>query len=260
MAVAAIWAGGIWLGALLLAAAGIMAMEWIGICFARDPDSGAWSPTPNPKAMALMASVLLAAMAAIFGFLFPALVIAVIGTVLVLALTGARRGLDDVILSLGVVYVVIPIVAVMAILGDDDNGLRSIFWVLAVVWATDSGAYVAGRLIGGAKLAPAISPNKTWAGLAGGVSAAVAVAMGMAAFDLAASTPRLVGLSVVLSLVAQGGDLLESALKRHFDVKDSGTIIPGHGGALDRLDGLLAAFPAVACGYLVAGSGAFIWR
>ena len=260
MALAAFWAGGIWLGALLLAAAGIMAVEWIGICLGQNLDNGAWSPSPNPKAVALLASVLLAAMAAAFGLLCPALVIAVIGTVLVLALTGARRGLDDVILSFGVVYVVIPIVAVMVLIGDNDYGLRSVFWVLAIVWATDSGAYAAGRLIGGDKLAPTISPSKTWSGLAGGVFAAVAVAIGMAALDLVASTPRLVGLSVVLCLVAQGGDLLESALKRRFDVKDSGTIIPGHGGALDRLDGLLAAFPAVACGYLVAGSGAFIWR
>ncbi len=260
MALGAVWAGGIWLGALLLAAAAVMTLEWIGICLARGSSDNAWLPSPNPKAVVLLASVLLAALAATLGLLFPALVIAVTGTVSVLALTGVRRGLDDVILSFGVVYVALPIVSVMVLMGDNDYGLLSVFWVLAIVWATDSGAYAAGRLIGGAKLAPAISPNKTWAGLAGGVSAAVAVAIGMAALDLVDNTPRFVALSMAVSLFSQGGDLLESALKRHFDVKDSGTIIPGHGGALDRLDGLLMAFPAVACVQLVAGSGAFIWQ
>jgi phosphatidate cytidylyltransferase len=112
-----------------------------------------------------------------------------------------------------------------------------VFWVLFVTWATDILAYFAGRSIGGPKLAPRISPNKTWAGLIGGVlGAAIAGAVAATWFDL--GTP-FVYMGAPMAVLAQLGDLYESSVKRRAGVKDSGAIIPGHGGVLDRLDGLL---------------------
>jgi phosphatidate cytidylyltransferase len=117
-------------------------------------------------------------------------------------------------------------------------------WTLVVVWSTDIGAYFAGRGIGGPKLSPAISPNKTWAGLGGGVAAALAGGYGLATV-LSLPTP-LLWLGAPMAVLAQTGDLFESWLKRRAGVKDSGRILPGHGGVLDRLDGLVPVAVAVA--------------
>ena len=132
------------------------------------------------------------------------------------------------------------------------QGRDLVFWLLAVVWATDIGAYFAGRGIGGAKLAPAISPNKTWAGLIGGALAAALVGIIAARLLGSGAIPLAVG-GMALAVVAQGGDLLESWCKRRFGVKDSSHVIPGHGGILDRVDGLLAVFPAAFLYFWVVG-------
>jgi phosphatidate cytidylyltransferase len=111
-------------------------------------------------------------------------------------------------------------------------------WLMLVVWATDSFAYFAGRIIGGPKLAPRLSPKKTWAGLLGGMAGAAVISTGYALYYL----PNWVALALAaaaLAVVAQLGDIFESALKRRYGVKDSGTLIPGHGGVLDRVDGLV---------------------
>jgi phosphatidate cytidylyltransferase len=155
-------------------------------------------------------------------------------------------------LALGVVYVGLPILALLLIRRQHDpgpdeatyRGLIFTIWTLALVWATDIGAYFAGRAIGGPKLAPRLSPNKTWAGLAGGVLLASLFAAYMhRAYDLPL---RLTLATPVLAVLAQAGDLYESWLKRRAGVKDSGTLIPGHGGALDRLDGLVPVAPVAA--------------
>jgi phosphatidate cytidylyltransferase len=133
-----------------------------------------------------------------------------------------------------------------------------------VVWATDIGGYFVGRGIGGPKLWPRISPNKTWAGAAGGFAASLVVAAGFAGFGLGRSGPLLL-VSAVLSIASQLGDLFESAVKRRFGVKDSGHIIPGHGGLLDRLDGFVAAIVLAAIfGFLRGGAdgvgrGLVVW-
>jgi phosphatidate cytidylyltransferase len=257
---AAIWAGGIWLAALLLAVAGLMAKEWVDTCLTRGVDAPPWTASPNPAAVVFLGAVVLAAMAATLGRLLPAFVIIVAGGIAVAALTGLRRRADDVILTLGLAYITIPVISVTWLAHDIDYGLRTLFWVLAVVWATDIGAYLAGNLLGGPKLLPSVSPSKTWAGLLGGLIAAGGLAAAAGGMGFAPLNGRFVTLSVLVSLVAQGGDLLESRLKRHFEVKDFGTIIPGHGGVLDRVDGLLTAFPFVACLQLWTGSGEIIWR
>ena len=117
------------------------------------------------------------------------------------------------------------------------TGFDLLIWVFLVVWATDIGAYFAGRAIGGPKLAPSISPNKTIAGLIGGVT--LAALMAGAWVYYAGLPPILLSLAVLFGAAAQMGDLFESGLKRRAGVKDSGTWLPGHGGLLDRLDGLV---------------------
>ena len=156
-------------------------------------------------------------------------------------------------LGFGALYVGLPCLAILWLRWQPHGGLATLLWLFALVWATDTGAYVAGRLIGGPKLAPTISPNKTWAGLVGGVAAAAAV--GFAAFSLLpeGNSLWLVPVSGALALVEQGGDLFESAAKRQAGVKDSSNLIPGHGGALDRLDGLLAVCVAVAALCVIFG-------
>lgn len=123
-------------------------------------------------------------------------------------------------------------------------GMLMVLYLMFAVWATDIGAYFAGRRIGGPKLAPAISPNKTWAGLAGGMAAAAAIGGVCASFTpYPLSFSGCIFMGAVIALVAQAGDLFESWLKRRAGVKDSGMLIPGHGGLLDRVDGLIAAAP-----------------
>ena len=151
-------------------------------------------------------------------------------------------------LAAGVFYAGLPALAIIY-LRDVDNGILLVFWTLALVWATDIGAYFSGRAIGGPKLAPKYSPNKTWAGLVGGVALTAAVSYGL---HLYWELPLyLVLLSIPLAVLAQMGDLFESWLKRRAGVKDSGTIFPGHGGVMDRLDGLIPVAPVVAMIMLV---------
>jgi phosphatidate cytidylyltransferase len=118
------------------------------------------------------------------------------------------------------------------------------FWAMALVWACDSAAYFAGRAIGGPRLAPAISPNKTWAGFLGGMAGATLFAFALV--WLCALPAALAWATPVLAVLAQIGDLFESHLKRVAGVKDSGNLLPGHGGVLDRLDGLVATAPVAA--------------
>jgi phosphatidate cytidylyltransferase len=146
-------------------------------------------------------------------------------------------------LALGMLYCGLPVLSLLLIRRQEE-GLVYAFWTMALVWVTDIGAYFAGRAIGGPKLAPAISPNKTWAGLIGGMVLAAVFGIVMHfAYGLAL---RLTLASPLLAVVAQAGDLYESWLKRRAGVKDSGNILPGHGGVLDRIDGLVPVAPVAA--------------
>ncbi len=154
---------------------------------------------------------------------------------------------------LAIVYVLAALVALLWLRHQPGSGRETVLWVVAVVWATDIGAYFLGKFAGGVKLAPRISPGKTWSGLIGGMcwAAVASAAMGLA-FEQGA-TFGLAAIGVVLAIVAQMGDLLESAAKRDAGVKDSGHLIPGHGGVLDRIDGLVAVLVTVALARLVMG-------
>ena len=158
-------------------------------------------------------------------------------------------------LGLGVLYCGLPVLALTAMRRLDD-GILLTLWAMALVWSCDIGAFFAGRSIGGPKLAPVISPNKTWAGLIGGVLLATLLAAVMATgFGL---PWHLVYATPILAVLAQMGDLYESGLKRRAGVKDSGHILPGHGGVLDRLDGLVPVAPVAAVLVLLPVAGRWV--
>jgi len=169
------------------------------------------------------------------------------------------RGNDRLVAAFGIPYVGLSCVTLIWLRGDPRIGLILIVFLFLTVWANDIGAYIVGRAIGGPRLAPSISPAKTWAGFYGGVVAgalvggAVALAWGSGAPLVAAA------LGAVLAVVGQGGDLFESAIKRRYNVKDSGGLIPGHGGVLDRIDGLMAAAPVLALFQALFGASLGWW-
>ncbi|HET7315996.1 MAG TPA: phosphatidate cytidylyltransferase [Sphingomicrobium sp.] len=137
----------------------------------------------------------------------------------------------------GFLYSVAAALSLLWIRDRSDNAVALVLWVFIVVWSTDIGAYFSGRAIGGPKLAPAISPGKTWAGFYGGIAAATILGLAWSLF--VGLNPILILLAPLFSAAAQGGDLFESWIKRRAGVKDSGKWLPGHGGVFDRLDGLL---------------------
>jgi phosphatidate cytidylyltransferase len=149
---------------------------------------------------------------------------------------------------------------------DPALGLTAMLFLFAVVWATDIAAYFAGRAIGGPKLLAAVSPNKTWSGAAGGTFGGVAAGLLVCKFAGLDLAPMLVLVTLVLSVASQAGDLVESAIKRHFGAKDASQIIPGHGGLMDRLDGFLTAvLAAVMVGMARGGldgaaQGLLVWK
>jgi phosphatidate cytidylyltransferase len=161
-------------------------------------------------------------------------------------------------LGLAVLYSIAALLALLWLRHQPTYGRETILWILACVWATDIGAYFIGSLAGGAKLAPSISPSKTWSGLVGGMcfSAVASAACGLV-FD-AGETVMLAVIGIAIAAVAQGGDLLESAAKRRAGVKDSGSLIPGHGGVLDRIDGLIAVLVFIAA-IRLATAGDWPW-
>lgn len=167
-------------------------------------------------------------------------------------------------IALGLVYASAALVASVAVRLDPVWGFAALMFVLLIVWLTDIGGYFAGRGLGGPKLWPRVSPKKTWAGAAGGFIASLAVAGGFAALGLGRLLPLLL-IGGVLTVISQLGDLFESAVKRHFGVKDSSRIIPGHGGLLDRLDGYVFAAVAAALigvargGVDGVGRGLMVW-
>jgi phosphatidate cytidylyltransferase len=185
-----------------------------------------------------------ALLAAVHGGNLLAVFVAAIATLMFYEWTRIVRGWGAAWYVSGFVYALLPALALLWIrertppdLPSDERGLSLLVWVFIVTWSTDIGAYFTGRNFGKRKLAPAISPNKTVEGLFGGIVAATLLG---GAWVLATGLGRpLLALAPVLAVAAQGGDLFESRMKRRAGVKDSGTWLPGHGGALDRLDGLV---------------------
>lgn len=239
VALAATWFGGVAFALLVLLAGCLMLWEWLRL------------PGDEPQLVinALAFGILGAALTGIeAGRPGVAILIFAAGVLLIGAL--ARRQLWPMV---GLLYIGLPSLALVWLRGDPDHGRLMAFWLFAVVWATDTGAYAFGRMIGGPKLIPALSPNKTWAGLAGGMLCAGLAGAAVASLDSSLPAVLLGGFAAVTAVIAQAGDFFESGVKRHFGVKDMSNIIPGHGGALDRLDGLLFASPWVAAGFAIWG-------
>jgi phosphatidate cytidylyltransferase len=163
----------------------------------------------------------------------------VIFTLLLILLAAVRR--RNWWLPGGLVYAGLTCVALAEIRDDDHRGFAMMLFVFAIVWATDIFAYFVGRAIGGAKLAPRISPGKTWSGAIGGTVAAIIAGSAVIWYFFVDVGPRVVLVAVLLSVCSQIGDLFESFIKRRFGVKDSSHLIPGHGGVMDRVDGLIFA-------------------
>ncbi|RWX75604.1 phosphatidate cytidylyltransferase [Neorhizobium lilium] len=141
----------------------------------------------------------------------------------------------------GIVYAGLSGISLVAIRGDNQAGLVATLFVFAVVWSTDIFAYFVGRAIGGPKLAPRISPGKTWSGAIGGTIAGIIAASALAGVAFSQFAIWTAAIALVLSIASQIGDLFESFIKRRFGVKDSSRLIPGHGGVMDRVDGLVFA-------------------
>ena len=167
--------------------------------------------------------------------------------------------LNAFLVALGLPYLGGGGIGLLSIRATPDNGMVLTLYLLAVVWATDIGGYVVGRRIGGAKLAPAISPGKTWAGFIGGAIFAMLAGAALVYMTDGHGMQGAAITALLLSLVAQMGDLYKSFFKRRAGVKDSGTLIPGHGGVLDRIDGLIAASMAFALLHHAANTGGDWW-
>ena len=190
--------------------------------------------------------VMIALLAAYVGGDILAVLVAAVATAMFYEWTRLVRGWGPGWYAAGFVYAVLPAVALLWIRERDAHGLALLIWTFIVTWSTDIGAYFAGRRFGKQKLAPSISPNKTVEGLYGGMIAATLLGGGWA---LATGLGKpLLGFPPLFAIAAQMGDLFESWMKRRAGVKDSGNWLPGHGGVLDRLDGLapVAVLTAVA--------------
>jgi phosphatidate cytidylyltransferase len=231
LALAALWFGGIAFWVLTSLGAMLMLAEW-GDLVQSDPKHKRAALFAACVPLAIMAPKPLAAGP---GFLVLGLILGA-GFFTTIISNKPRLGF-------GIAYVAFPAMALI-FLREQENGLVLALWALATVWATDIGAYFAGRTIGGPKLAPSVSPNKTWAGLIGGVVAALG--LGLLLWSYAELKLQYALAGPILAVIAQIGDLYESWLKRQAGVKDSGNLLPGHGGVLDRLDGLVPVAPAAA--------------
>jgi phosphatidate cytidylyltransferase len=251
LAIAIAYVGGwLWTGLVTVTSIGLY-IEWLTIIDAR-----------KPRLVLVGVLILLAVgwvdVGHINGIYLSALV--VLGVFAVGLLPSDRRLWT----AVGMGYALAASIGSSAVRLDPLWGIAALMLVLLVVWATDIGGYFAGRLIGGPKLWPQVSPKKTWAGAIGGFAASLGVAAGFAAFGLGKILPMLL-LGAILSIASQLGDLFESAVKRRFGVKDSSHIIPGHGGLMDRLDGFVAAIVLAAIfGFLRGGAdgvgrGLMVW-
>jgi len=232
VAIGAAYAGGWWWITLVTLATIGLYVEWLAVVGAAR-NKGA--------VIAGVGALTLSGWGLAFDRIEASLLMLAIGLVNVGALSGQLRRWT----VAGFLYAAIAQLASIVVRLDQAQGLAALILVLLVVWATDIGGYFAGRAIGGPKLWPRVSPKKTWAGALGGFAASLAIAAGFAAFGFGKIWPMLL-LAAVLSIASQFGDLFESAVKRHFGVKDSSHIIPGHGGLMDRLDGFVAAIALAA--------------
>jgi phosphatidate cytidylyltransferase len=246
----AIWLGNPFLPVLTVLTSAVMGWEWSRLC-GGDVEAGGRT---------LVAAVVAAVAAAALSGIWLGGLIAVAGAALVWGIESRRPNSAPLWMAAGTLWVALPCVILLWLADSASAGRVTLLWLFAVVWATDIGAYAIGRRLGGPLLAPRWSPRKTWAGLAGGIGCAALAGWATAALLGAVPVLPLVLVSAGLAIVEQFGDLAESVAKRRFGVKDASSLIPGHGGLLDRLDGLLAVIPAAALLTLIGGGSVLTWR
>lgn len=241
--------GAIWLGhwyfiALTALAAGLMYWEWQGLCGVKGRKANLFALfcASGPIVLSITGGT-----QALVGWGLMALVI-----------FSLQRGGHRLFLAAGFAYIYLACIGLAWLRGLEMAGMETMIWLGVVVVMTDTCAYFTGRTLGGPKLAPKISPKKTWSGLIGGVGGA-AVAGGILAGIIDANIVTVAAVSGILAVVAQIGDLAISKAKRAFNVKDSSNIIPGHGGVLDRFDGIIAVALAMAILTLLGGGSPLIW-
>ncbi|MCB8874832.1 phosphatidate cytidylyltransferase [Acidisoma silvae] len=250
LALTCLWFGkGAW--AILIAACALgCAAEWVGMNKAKP---WAWPTVLLPLGMAAIPLI-----DHNFGGL------TALGTAAVFAVIGwlvFGRDTRALWLAGGFVYLAPAVIALVRLRHLPSVGRWDMVYLVLIIWASDIGAYLVGRLVGGPKLAPAISPGKTWSGAVGGTLAAALVGLGVAGL-VSHRIPLVhcVVISIIIGIASMIGDLLESGFKRYFGVKDSGRSIPGHGGLLDRLDGMLTAAPTALVIALLIGEGVWLWQ
>lgn len=237
---------------LVVIAGGLLTWEW-----------GSLTRGNGFDGTALIGAVCVTAVAILIALSRPDLALLILGaTAVTIGFGGASKPRAAWALA-GLAYVAFPAAALVWLRSDPSLGLTAVLFLLAVAWTTDTASYVGGRLIGGPKLAPRISPKKTWSGFIVGTLTPGLVGYGFAAYLGNTSALVLALVSIGLALACQIGDLLESAVKRHFGAKDMSQLIPGHGGLFDRIDSLLLASVVaalVAMRNLAApGAGLLIW-
>lgn len=249
-AVAAVVSGSPFFELLAIAAALAMSWEWSRICAQGRFGLDGW----------LFGAIIFLAVAAAGLLRFDlALVLIVTGAAAVYYAARAVEGGGAVWVAAGVPAVGLPVISLIWLEGGSAAGWHAVLWLFGAVWATDIGAYVFGRWIGGARLAPRISPSKTWAGLLAGVVCASLWSVSWGWWFGASSLLIAAVIGGFTAVLAQAGDLGMSVVKRHFGVKDASGLIPGHGGVLDRVDGLLATAPALAAAVLATRGGTAPW-
>jgi phosphatidate cytidylyltransferase len=234
IALVALWVGSLLFAALVAAVGVVVAWEWGRIVRGAGIDA-----IMVIQGCAVIAAVLLAWRGVAGLGLITVLVAAIISALLAFGERGHMA-------AIGALYAGVPALVLVWLRGTDTTGMIAALFLMLAVWATDTGAYFTGRLIGGPKLMPRVSPNKTWSGLLGGLSAAGLVGVIFALVNPALHIGWMALAGVLLGIVSQAGDLMESALKREYGVKDASGLIPGHGGFMDRIDGLAVAALAVA--------------
>ncbi len=248
LVLAMVWLSGAFLAVLMLAAVALMGWEW-----ARLVGRGGFGPTGLAVIVAMEAAV----GALTLGEGRMACGLAAAGAVVVGALARMARG-EAAWAAGGTLWISLAALSFLWLAQMPGGGRETAFWLLSLVWANDIAGYAIGRAVGGPKLAPRWSPKKTWAGFFGGVISAGLVGLLWSGVVWQQSTTLPI-VSALLAMAAQLGDLAESLAKRHFGVKDSSGLIPGHGGLLDRVDGLMAAAMVAGAVSLATGRGPSAW-
>lgn len=253
LALATAYAGG-WPFALFWGAAAVGVLwEWISLMSGTDR---------APLLFAGTAALALALVLLVAGFDLAAVIVLAIGALAAAALAPGERQRW---VAAGIPYAGCLAIAPIALRSDGEYGFLAIIFLFAIVWSTDIAAYFVGRAVGGPRLVPEVSPNKTWSGAIAGLLAAIVAAIAVAKIAALPQWFAIAMLAVALSVFAQAGDIFESFLKRRFGAKDSSRLIPGHGGLMDRLDGFIAASVVAAVlglsrgGFEAPGRGLLLW-